>query len=187
MTFILLLKALVPNWLNGVCGCRLTCCLLWNLRIPYSQNVCNLLLSVSTLGSSIEIRLEMASIHKLPDDIIKDILDYLESDSQRSVPVDRREHLSVESFRPPSPPSPSQAQDLGNFRLVCQKFSNLAIPYQFSRVSLRFSPSGFNRLDAICNHDHLARHTRKFSYLVPPFYGISKISSPAIVAYFDSQ
>lgn len=124
----------------------------------------------------------MASIHKVPNDILKDILDYIESDSQRSVAIDRREHLSVESFRPPTPLLPPQAQDLGNFRLVCQKFSELAIPYQFSRVSLRFSLSGFKRLDAICNHDHLARHTRKFSYLVPPFYGISKTSPRASVA-----
>jgi len=120
----------------------------------------------------------MTSLYRLPDDIIKDILDYIESDPRRCVAIDRREHLSVESFRPPSPPPPSQAQDLGNFRLSCRKFSDFGIPYQFSRVSLRFSSAGFKRLESICDHNHLTRHTRKFSYLVPPFYGNSKSITP---------
>lgn len=116
----------------------------------------------------------MASILQLSNEILKDILDNIDSDFQRSIPVDRREYLSVESFRPPSPPLPSQAQDIGNFRLSCRRFGELAIPYQFTRVTLRFSSRGFRRLHDICSHDHLAKHTKKFSYMVPLFYGESR-------------
>ena len=115
----------------------------------------------------------MANLENLSNEILKDILDHIESDPQRSIPVDRREYLSVESFRPPSPPLLSQAQDIGNFRLSCRRFSELGIPYQFTRVTLRFSCRGFERLRNICSHSHLARHTKKFSYLVPLFYSSS--------------
>ena len=117
----------------------------------------------------------MAHIEKLSNEILKDILDHIESDPQRSIPVDRREYLSVESFRPPSPPLPSQAQDIGNFRLSCRRFAELGIPYQFTRVTLRFSLPGFQRLARICKSSHLAKHTKKFSYLVPLFYGDGKL------------
>ncbi|KAL9102812.1 MAG: hypothetical protein Q9163_002090 [Psora crenata] len=115
----------------------------------------------------------MAYIQKLSNEILKEILDHIESDPQLSVAIDRRDHLSVESFRPPSPPTPSQVHDIGSFRLSCRRFAELGIPYQFARVSLRFSRAGFRRLDDICNNLHLTRHTKKFSYLVPPFYARS--------------
>ena len=114
------------------------------------------------------------SIESLSNDILKEILDHVVSDPRRSVSIDRRDHLSVESFRPPSPPPPSQAQDIGNFRLTCKRFSELGASYQFARVSLRFSASGFRILEKISEFPHLAKHTKKFSYLVPPFYGQSK-------------
>ena len=115
----------------------------------------------------------MATILKLSNEMLNTILDNIESESQRYVSVDRREYLSVESFRLPSPPLPSQAQDIANFRLTCQRFSELGTSYQFSRVTLRFSSWGFRRLDEICSSDRLSKHTRKFSYLVPLFYGDS--------------
>lgn len=116
----------------------------------------------------------MANIQHLSNEILKDILDHIESDPQRSIPVDRREYLSVESFRPPSPPLPSEAQNIGNFRLSCRRFAELGIPYQFTRVTLRFSSRGFRHLKEICSCSHLAKHTKKFSYLVPLFYGDSE-------------
>ncbi len=116
----------------------------------------------------------MTGVHKLSNEIWKDILDHIESDPQVSVAIDRRNHLSVESFRIPSPPLPSQAHDIGSFRRTCRRFSELGASYQFARVSLRFSLSGFRRLDDISSTGRLARHTKKFSYLVPPFYGNSE-------------
>ncbi len=120
----------------------------------------------------------MNGVHKLSNEIWKDILDHIESDPQVSVAIDRRNHLSVESFRIPSPPLPSQAHDIGSFRRTCRRFSELGASYQFARVSLRFSLSGFRRLDEISSTGRLAKHTKKFSYLVPPFYGNSKPAGP---------
>ena len=110
------------------------------------------------------------TIENLSNDILRDILDYIETDLERSVSIDRRAYLSVESFRPVSPPPPPRAQDIGNFRLVCRRFAQLGIPHQFTRIATRFSASGLQRLDRICSRQHLAKHTRKFSYLLPDFY-----------------
>ncbi len=119
---------------------------------------------------------KMAGIHALSNELLKDVLDYIESDPEISVSIDRRAYLSVESFRPPSPPLPSRAQDVGNFRLVCSRFAELGAPYQWTRVATRLSPSGLRRLDRICSRSNLAKHTRKFSYLVPFFYGEGTVS-----------
>lgn len=120
-----------------------------------------------------------ACFENLSNELIKDILDHIESDPEWSVNIDRRAYLSVESFRLPSPPLPSRAQDIGNFRLVCSRFAELGAPYQWTRVATRLSPSGLRRLDNICGRSHLARHTKKFSYLVPFFYVEGKVSSVA--------
>lgn len=111
-----------------------------------------------------------ACLHELSNELLKDILEYIDSDPEKCVSIDRRAYLSVESFRPPSPPLPSQAQDIASFRLVCRKFGELGIPHQFTRIATRFSRDGFQRLDRICSNGHLTKHTRKFSYLIPYFY-----------------
>ena len=81
----------------------------------------------------------------LSNELLKEILDHVDADPDQSVSIDRRAYLSVESFRPPSPPLPSRAHDIGNFRLVCRRFSESGIPYQFTRIATRFSLSGFKR------------------------------------------
>ena len=126
----------------------------------------------------------MASISKLSNEILKDVLDHIEADPQVSVAIDRRDHLSVESFRLPEPPLLSQAHDIGSFRRTCRRFSELGASYQFARVSLRFSLSGFRRLEDISSIPRLAKHTKKFSYLVPPFYNSSMctMSDPTLKA-----
>ena len=84
-------------------------------------------------------------IHRLSNELLKEILDHIESNPEQCISIDRRAYLSVESFRPPSPPLPSRAQDVGNFRLVCRRFSESAVSYQFTRVTTRFSVEGFKR------------------------------------------
>ncbi|KAI4250134.1 MAG: hypothetical protein L6R40_000306 [Gallowayella cf. fulva] len=106
----------------------------------------------------------------LSNELLKDVLDCIDADPERTVNIDRRAYLSVESFRPPSLPEPSRAHDIGNFRLVCRRFAEAGIPYQFTKIATRFSRHGLERLDKICSQHHLAKHTRKFSYLVPYFY-----------------
>ncbi|KAL8912826.1 MAG: hypothetical protein Q9172_007417 [Xanthocarpia lactea] len=113
---------------------------------------------------------ELRGLLALSNELLKDVLDCIEADPDRTVNIDRRAYLSVESFRPPSLPEPSRAQDIGNFRLVCRRLAEVGIPYQFAKLATRFSRHGLDRLDKICSHSHLAKHTRKFSYLVPYFY-----------------
>ncbi|MCJ1308889.1 hypothetical protein MMC25_002544 [Agyrium rufum] len=110
------------------------------------------------------------SLGDLSNELLKDILDFIEADPDRGVPVDRRAYLSVESFRLPDPPPPQRAQDIANFRLTCRKFAEIGAPYQFTRVATRFSPAGLQRLEKIASQRHLAKHTKKFSYIIPFFY-----------------
>ena len=114
--------------------------------------------------------LKTVSIQKLSNELLKDVLDHIEADPDRAIPIDRRAYLSVESFRPPSPPLPPQAQTIGNFRLTCRRFADLGTAHQFTRIATRFSKAGFQRLDNIASRPNLAKHTKKFSYLIPFFY-----------------
>lgn len=110
------------------------------------------------------------SITRLSNELLRDILDHIEADPEKLVGLDRRSYLSQESFKPPPPPNPGQAQNIGNFRLVCRRFSELGAVHQFARVTTRFSQKGFKRLASIAATQHLAKHVKKFSYMVPHFY-----------------
>jgi hypothetical protein len=110
------------------------------------------------------------SVLDLSNELLKDILECVGADPDPMVNIDHRAYLSVESFRPPNPPPPRPAHDVANFRLVCRRFGELGIPYQFTRIATRFSVKGLKRLEGICSHAHLARHTKKFSYMIPDFY-----------------
>jgi len=114
----------------------------------------------------------------LADELLQLILEHLAADPEKSLTVDKRAYLSQESFRPPPAPSPTQAQDIGEFRLTCRRFSGIAARQQFRRVTTRFSWKGFERLEAIAKRDHLAKHVKKFSYMVPCFYvgGIRRLA-----------
>ena len=111
-----------------------------------------------------------ATIEDLSNELLRDILDFIESDPEKSIDIHRRAYLSVESFKPPPLPSPGQAEAIGNFRRVCKRFSELGIPYQYTRVATRFSLADFERLRRIAEQPHLARYVKKFTYLVPLFY-----------------
>lgn len=106
----------------------------------------------------------------LSNELLRDILDYIEADPKKLVSLDRREYLSQESFKLPPPPSPDEAQTIGSFRLTCRRFSELGAVHQFARVTTRFSRKGLKRLENIAGQDHLAKHVKKFSYMVPFFY-----------------
>ncbi|KAF2192251.1 hypothetical protein K469DRAFT_554663 [Zopfia rhizophila CBS 207.26] len=106
----------------------------------------------------------------LSNELLREILDHIESDPEKLVSLDRRAYLSQESFKPPPPPDRDQAQNIGNFRLTCKRFSELAAIHQFARVTTRFSRKGLKRLENIASQEHLAKHVKKFSYMVPFFY-----------------
>lgn len=109
-------------------------------------------------------------ILNLSNELLREILDHIESDPEVLIGIERRAYLSQESFKPPSFPDRDQAQDFANFRLTCRRFSDLGAVHQFSRVTTRFSRKGLKRLENIAGQRHLAQHVRKFSYMVPFFY-----------------
>lgn len=88
---------------------------------------------------------QTTGIHKFSNELLKEILDHIDSNPEHCISIDRRAYLSVESFRLPSPPLPSRAQDIANFRLVCRRFAESGIPYQFTRIATRFSIEGLKR------------------------------------------
>ncbi|KAG9189681.1 hypothetical protein G6011_06549 [Alternaria panax] len=106
----------------------------------------------------------------LADELLRIILEYVASESERPLGLERRAYLSQESFKLPLPLEPDNADTIANFRLTCKKFSDLGIIHLFSRVTTRFSKKGLDRLQKIANQPHLARRVKKFSYMVPFFY-----------------
>ncbi|PSN70087.1 hypothetical protein BS50DRAFT_304916 [Corynespora cassiicola Philippines] len=106
----------------------------------------------------------------LSNELLREILDHIESDPEKLISLDRRAYLSQESFKPPPPPDRDQAQNIASFRLTCKRFSDLGALHQFSRVTTRFSRKGLKRLENIAGQEHLAKHVKKFSYMVPFFY-----------------
>lgn len=119
-----------------------------------------------------------AGILKLSNELVREILDHIEADPEKLVSLDRRSYLSQESFKPPPTPAPNQAQDVAHFRLTCTRFAELGAIHQFARVTTRFSRHGLQRLDNIAGQPHLAKHVKKFSYMVPYFY----VEGPAPVS-----
>ena len=119
-----------------------------------------------------------SGIFRLSNELLRDILDHIEADPDKLVNLDRRAYLSQESFRLPELPSPDQAQDVANLRLTCRRFSELGAIHQFARVTTRFSRRGLRRLEWIAGQAHLAKHVKKFSYMVPYFYVEGKITLP---------
>lgn len=128
----------------------------------------------TTNGSSIAPPVHRARspprLGTLLPELVRSILDHLDSDTETLIPLDRRAYLSQESFKAPEQPPPDQAQAVANFRLTCRRFSELGALHQFARVTTRFSQKGFQRLENIAKRKHLAKNVRKFSYMVPYFY-----------------
>jgi hypothetical protein len=112
--------------------------------------------------------MDLPASQRLPDELIKLVIDHLAPDPQ-TVPEDCRRFLSVESFGPPPEISPSAAQHIGAFRLASKRFANIGAPFLFTRVQARLSRDGLERLETLSKWE-VARHVKKFSYMVPYFY-----------------
>ena len=59
------------------------------------------------------------SILDLSNELLREILDHIESDPEKLISLDRRAYLSQESFRLTPPPDRDQAETIANFRLTC--------------------------------------------------------------------
>lgn len=106
----------------------------------------------------------------LADELLRIILEHVASEPEKLISLERRAYLSQESFKPPPPIEPDQAETIANVRLTCRKFADLGAIHQFSRVTTRFSRRGLKRLENIASQPHLAERVKKFSYMVPFFY-----------------
>ncbi|KAI4956013.1 hypothetical protein J4E91_000223 [Alternaria rosae] len=101
----------------------------------------------------------------LADELLRIILEYVASEPEKPISLERRAYLSQESFKLPLPPEPDDAETIASFR-----FSDLGVIHQFSRVTTRFSRKGLERLERIAGQPHIAGRVKKFSYMVPFFY-----------------
>lgn len=126
-------------------------------------------------------------IQRLSNELIKLILDQIEPDPDKTVPVDRRQFLSVESFDFPPPSTRGSIKDIGRFRLVCRRFSDIGAPLQFTRVSGRLSKRGLQKLEVLAEWRHLAQHVKKFSYLVPYFYRSGEYAHTSFLGDTDEK
>ncbi|KAF2769941.1 hypothetical protein EJ03DRAFT_82158 [Teratosphaeria nubilosa] len=106
----------------------------------------------------------------LSNELLRLILDQIEPDPDKTVPIDRRQFLSVESFDRPLPSTRGSLRDVGRFRCACRRFADIGAPLLYTRVAARFSRKGLQKLEQLAAWPHLARHVKKFSYLVPYFY-----------------
>ena len=129
--------------------------------------------------NGMESRKSPANFLDLSPELICDILERVEADPYKFVTLDRRAYLSVESFSLPPRQWPKPQETIGNFRLTCRRFSELGAMYQLPRVTTRFSRKGLKRLDWLASQPHLARHVKKFCYMVPYFFkeGMMYLSS----------
>jgi hypothetical protein len=119
-------------------------------------------------------------IYSLSNELLEAILNrVIEEDREVILSIDRRAHLSVESFnpRPPRPPERAKAQEIAQFRLVCRWFGVIGVAYQFTRVALRFNKKSFQRLEKIASTPSIADKVKRFIYLVPCFYQQGRVSA----------
>ena len=115
-----------------------------------------------------------APIESLPNELLKRILDHIQPDPERTVPIDDRSFLSVESFDY-TPPSNAD-RDIRRFRCTCRRFAEVGEPLLFTIVGVRFSKGGLQKLEELAGWPHLTRHVKKFSYLVPYYYPSGTVS-----------
>ena len=107
-------------------------------------------------------------ILRLSNELLRHIIDLIEPDLERTVPIDARRFLSVESLENSSPPDATET--IGNLRRTCHRLADVGAPVLFTLVKVRFSKDGLAKLEELAGWAHLARHVKKFSYLMPYFY-----------------
>lgn len=118
------------------------------------------------------------TMETLPTEVFNEILDQFEPglhEFPRANPWARP--------RPYKPEHIDSKQHFARLRLVCKRFSELAAPYLFRSIGLRFNMKSFGRLERLAERPKLARHVKKFVYLMPYLYfegkakALSKLNS----------
>ena len=106
----------------------------------------------------------------LSNELLHLILEQIEPDPDKTIPIDRRQFLSCESFNKPKSTTRGSLKDIGNFRSACRRFADVGAPLLFTLVDVRFSTKGLDSLEKLAGWPHLARHVKRFTLLMPYFY-----------------
>ncbi|PWW80105.1 hypothetical protein C7212DRAFT_273691 [Tuber magnatum] len=109
----------------------------------------------------------------LPTEVFNEILDQFEPglhELPRANPWARP--------RPYKPEHIDSKQHFARLRLVSKRFSELAAPYLFRSIGLRFNMKSFGRLERLSEQPKLAKHVKKFVYLMPYLYVEGKDREP---------
>lgn len=126
------------------------------------------------------------AILRLSNELLTAILKEIEPDTNKTIAVDDRRFLSIESFDSPPAEIPNSVANIGKFRRLGKRFAALGAPFLFTRVATRFSEKGLDRLEQLAGWDHLACYVKKFSYLVPYFYEEGKFLQSDLILFTSS-
>ena len=107
-------------------------------------------------------------IYRLPNELLERILKHNLPDWGRTVPIDDRRFLSVESFD--EPPPLNAEREIRRFRSICRRFAEVGEPVLFTSVAIRFSKHGLKQLEQLAAWPNITRHVKKFTYMVPYYY-----------------
>ncbi|KAI5803861.1 hypothetical protein EDC01DRAFT_611607 [Geopyxis carbonaria] len=105
----------------------------------------------------------------LPAEVFNELLDQLEPRGREGSSTNPRRN----PWALPQPYRPDHIdsrQHFASLRLVCKRFSELAAPYLFRSIGLRFNTKSFQRLEKLAENEKLSRHVKKFVYLMPYLY-----------------
>jgi hypothetical protein len=115
--------------------------------------------------SSICAKMGVDRISHLPEEILAKIVDHIQPDPEKLVPVYYRRFLSVESIE--IQPRSNADRDIRQFRKACKRFAEVGQPALFSVISIHFSTKGLRRLEEFLGWpSNVARHVKRFSYMV---------------------
>ena len=112
-------------------------------------------------------------ISTLPEEILVKIVHHIQPDYDRAVPFYHRGFLSAESLDQTSPTNADRnaKKDILHFRETCRRFAEVGEQALFSVVHIRFSSKDLQELKQLAGFKrNVARHVKRFSYLVPCFY-----------------
>ena len=112
-------------------------------------------------------------ISMLPEEILLKIVHHIQPDYDRVVPFYHRGFLSAESLDKTSPTTADRdaKKHISDFRGACKRFAEVGEQALFSVVHIRFSTKDLKKLKELAGFErNVARHVKRFSYLVPCFY-----------------
>lgn len=113
-------------------------------------------------------------MEKLPAEVFNELLDQLEPRG-REGPASNPRKNPWALPRPYRPDHIDSRHHYARLRLVNRRFNDLATPYLFRSIGLRFNAKSFARLELLAKNKKLAQHVRKIVLLMPYLYEQGKL------------